>query len=945
VKGYEKIGQLMKALAFAKQQLVLNPYDESTLRSVMNLLARQGKRNEAIKEFESTRNLLWNDLAVNPEIETLVLAEQLRNENGDQQKQRNTNNNLPFPLGPLIGRELDLAQLYWKLVDPTCRLTTILGMGGSGKTHLALEASRAMLPAFPDGVFWVELGSLNSTNSILPVVANVVGLHQGGSWIQETVSEKSNLLDDLSKYLKNREALLVFDGAEGVAEGLSFIPELLTQATGLRVLVTSRLRLNLLCESIFPLKGVLYPENIAEDPSKYGAVQLFITILQRFVPEIEIDAESMRLIAEICRLVQGMPLAILLAAGGILRYGLGEILQAIKNSLDFLSASWHDLPARQRSLRASFEFSWGLLDAEQQASLRRLSLFRDGFDLERGRLVCKINETNVRSLLEVSLVQKIAGDRYRMHDLVREYSLEKLLELPEECQEIHECFCAEYIKALENWDHRIRSADQMTAMQEFELEIENANQAWNWSVQNEKMTGLEDALMGLCRYCQIQSRYQDGRQVCQSTLDMIQEKGLSPETLHLWARSCVWWDIFTCNLDRDETMPELSIGVCQLLQAPEWAEVDTRWELAYAHQYLGNIRLRNYPWQNLPAQEYLSHLQTALELFRQCGDNWNESVTLLIFALYNDNFGNIEAGRQALEAALEIQQSLCDPFLLQEITYNLACSWLFVGETERGLFYMTQACAYMQQTSSLNRLAKSMLEYSIGLTWAGKFQEARELMGQCQSTYADLKQSLPDLGQACLCAQTMFLGLYDEYEQLVEKFDLAHQSRGNFLLFAGAAYLIKGQLDIAAQYLEEALCFFEQIGDTRLLVYFQALLSVTHYRRGKRSKAWHSLIEAVNRFSKETNIFSLGHLTLVIAYFLQEVGELEKAAEIYTSALQHPLMGNSIWAQDFVGKEIACKISNLPVDVLEMRQHNGVKLSYKEAIDEGMVVLQRRMGS
>jgi non-specific serine/threonine protein kinase len=190
-------------------------------------------------------------------------------------------------------------------------------MGGCGKTHLALEASRAMKKAFPDGVYWVELSALQSHHSLLPIIAKTLGvnLQVQGEFIRP--GERSNLEDELQAYLKTRELLLVLDSAEGIIEGLGCIPRLIEQAPKVKVLVTSRVRLNLICETIFPVQGMFYPERCDPEPLRYSSVQLLASTIHRWRPEYRITAQVSQYLGEICRLLQGIPLAILLAASWI----------------------------------------------------------------------------------------------------------------------------------------------------------------------------------------------------------------------------------------------------------------------------------------------------------------------------------------------------------------------------------------------------------------------------------------------------------------------------------------------------------------------------------------------------------------------------------------------------------------------------------------------------
>jgi tetratricopeptide (TPR) repeat protein len=616
------------------------------------------------------------------------------------------------------------------------------------------------------------------------------------------------------------------------------------------------------------------------------------------------------------------------------------VLKEIELSLDTLSMSWKDVPDRQRSLKATFDYSWRLLRAEDQSALKRLSLFRQGFHTREGLKVAGAAQNNLQSLIDASLVQPIAEDRYWMHDQVRSFAQEKLIENPAECLESYQLFSEVYLSALVNWDQGMRSAEQAATFFELDHEIENARQAWDWRIKNGNLEGLEEAVMGLCRYYQLRKHYQDGREVCESTLDMIKKEGLSKENIRLWARCSVWWDQFTSNLDRVETTPELSEEVCRILSSAKWAKVNTLWEQAFVHQYLGNIRMRNYPWRDTTQEEYPKHIEIALKLFRDLGDDWNVAVTLLIKSIFLD--ANFLEYRRAAEESLEIMRKLGDQSLLGEIYYNLACSYLFGGNLDEGIQVMRLAVSYIQQTTLPTRAAKALLDISVALTWAGRFEEGLKLSLQSLEIFTKMGLDMPVNGAAIICAQYLFLGKYDAYFRRVEEFDLPRTGRGFYLMFGGAAFLITEEINKAEQVLMEALEFHLKIGDMRLIVYFRALLSAVYYQRGNLPLALDTLEEAVQGWSEGMNILAKSHLMLMIAFYLANLGKLEKAVEIYEATLRYPILSNSAWAEDFAGKKIKHKIASLPAVQLEGARCRGKGLSDWQAVSEGIASLRRK---
>ena len=217
--GYhEQEGQTGQALEYARRLAELDPLDEEACRGLMRLLAACGKRSEALACYESYRRLLKQELDAAPDKETKALYERIRLEEGLQPEVPGRPHNLPASLSPLIGREAELAELQRRLLDPACRLITVLGPGGSGKTRLALEAARGLLENFPHGVYLIPLVPLGSTEAILPTLASTFGLR---------LHEKSPPLAQVLDYLRQKEILLLMDSFESLLEGVELVLDML----------------------------------------------------------------------------------------------------------------------------------------------------------------------------------------------------------------------------------------------------------------------------------------------------------------------------------------------------------------------------------------------------------------------------------------------------------------------------------------------------------------------------------------------------------------------------------------------------------------------------------------------------------------------------------------------------------------------------------------------
>lgn len=416
--SYEISGQSERALEYARRQIELDPLWESGTRQVMHLLAQRGSRSAALRQFYTLRQALHEELGVEPEAATQELADKLGQEVLRAPFSAQSRHNLPAPLTPFIGRQQDLEYLVNCLSQGSCRLITILGPGGSGKTRLALEAGRRLVSSFQDGVFLLRMDGLQSTQPLAAELARSLGLA-----LQEQVPPRVLL----QNFLSDKSLLLILDGFERFVELGSMMQDYLWTCPQVRILVTSRVRINLKSERVHALAGFDLPapgsDYSLEDNE---AVQFFLQAAQRVSTRRMDQTGELAAVADICRSLQGMPLALLLAAGWTGLYSPLEIAAQVRQNLDFLELNLGDLPERQRSLRASFEYSLNLLTPEERRIMLILSIFRDGFELQSAAQVAGCSRYDLLALADKSFIQRTDNGRCRLHELIRQFAAERL---------------------------------------------------------------------------------------------------------------------------------------------------------------------------------------------------------------------------------------------------------------------------------------------------------------------------------------------------------------------------------------------------------------------------------------------------------------------------------------------------------------------------------------
>jgi WD40 repeat protein/predicted ATPase/DNA-binding XRE family transcriptional regulator len=347
---------------------------------------------------------------------------------------------LPFQPAPFIGRDTELAEIAQLLANPGCRLLTLLGSGGIGKTRLALAVAARQTAAFADGVAFVGLAAIGTPDQIVSAIGESLGLSFAG---------QPDPTRHVLGYLHDRQLLLLLDNAEHLLAGADLVTDILAHAPQITILVTSHERLNLQAEWLFQVDGLGYPLDELDgsteirrltDLTDYSAVQLFVQRARQIQPDILLNEVALATIVRICQHVAGIPLAIELAAAGVRNTPLATMERQIRANLDVLATTLRDVPARHRSMRAVFDHSWNLLSVSEQALFSRLAVFRGGWTMDAAVQVAGATLPTLAALIDKSLVRQADSapqlsialrtvprePRYTMLDLLREYALEQL---------------------------------------------------------------------------------------------------------------------------------------------------------------------------------------------------------------------------------------------------------------------------------------------------------------------------------------------------------------------------------------------------------------------------------------------------------------------------------------------------------------------------------------
>ncbi|GAB5492915.1 MAG: hypothetical protein Phog2KO_31300 [Phototrophicaceae bacterium] len=397
-------------------------------------------------------------------------------------------NNLQHQPTPFVGREDELEKLQ-ELLTGHASLITLTGPGGIGKSRISVALAEKSLSHYEDGVYNISLDCLESSNNVVNTIGENIGFSFGGG------EPKTELLN----YLREKHMLLVLDNFETVMDAADLIAEITATAPQVSLVVTSRERLRLRGEVVFDVDAMDVPtpkQETLEALQSFPVTKLFLQSAKRALPSFELNEDNTGDVAEILRLVGGLPLGIELAAGWLEMMPIDEIVTEIENSLDFLETDLRDVPERHRSLRAVADYSWNLLNDDERDIFLKLSIFRSGFEREAAQKIAGASLRNLTNLVNKSLLVREPQGRYYVHKLLRQYGEERFKD-HEEAMPTHMAFADYYIKLSQKLGEAMNTSKEQAAFEGFDKEIDNVRYLWRMGQTFEKfdkMNKLQDTL-------------------------------------------------------------------------------------------------------------------------------------------------------------------------------------------------------------------------------------------------------------------------------------------------------------------------------------------------------------------------------------------------------------------------------------------------------------------
>lgn len=738
-------------LAYVNRWLAVDPLDEAAHRRLMELHAAAGDLSAAYRQYQECKQLLERELGVPPAAETTTLYEAIRAGNvakisfPHQTETPPPTSQSPIPAQhtPFVGRAHELRELAALLAGGQ-RLITLTGPGGIGKTRLALQAahSEAAAARWRDGVYFIDMTAVERGELLVATLAEGLGV---------ALAVSQPLLEQLVGYLRHKQLLLVIDNLEQlltahrVAAVATLFDELLLHAPGVTMLTTSRERLNLHGEMVFNVLGMPFPAAVqrrddAPDSTlaTYDAIRLFCQSAQRADRAFRLTTENQAAVVQICQLVQGMPLAIDLAAAWVRMLTCAEIATEIAQHIDFLATSAHNLPARHRSMAAVFQHSWQLLTAQEQAVFIRLACFRGGCTRDAAQAVTGATLPTLSTLIDKSLLQRSADGRFVIHELLREFAAEKLAQEKTATATVATRHSNYYLALLARWEAAFLTHERMTAFRTLQPELDNIRYAWDWAVQQQDLSGLAQGLQTLYTlFLEIINGFDEGIQrfgraiaMVQSVVDQASATGddSAPQNLlaRLQARSAQF-HLFTGQIEEAAVLFAASLESLRTL--------DDQPEIAFVLTRLAMARL----WQgDLPAARTL--IEEALTICRQ-----HPVPGGLQAALTNYGYIAQQSGDFALAEALNLEclallRISGDPDGLASTLGNLGLNYHFQEQYEAALPYLEEALTVSTSIGNRSRIAIALTNLMDIYMKVGRLAEARRNGAEALTLFTDLGQ-------------------------------------------------------------------------------------------------------------------------------------------------------------------------------------------------------------
>jgi predicted ATPase len=745
-----------------------HPVRERLVAALMRSLAAAGRDSEALLVYERTREALADALGVDPSPDlSAVHVALLRGELGRREENRKTN--LRAELTSFVGKDADVAVVRELVAEH--RLTTLIGPGGSGKTRLAAETARTLLGDLPDGVWLVELAAIGADGDVAQ--ATLTGLGLRDALLGETTNAEPT--DRLIAAIREREALLILDNCEHVIESAArFAHRVLGECRRLRILATSREPLGITGEALWPVEPLALPGDDAGpgEIESAPAVRLLRDRASAVRKDLVVDARALATMVRVCRALDGMPLAIELAAARLRTMSLDQLAHRLDDRFRLLTGGSRTALPRHRTLRAVVDWSWELLTDAERMVLRRLSVFSGGASLEAAERVCVGDAVEAGQVLELltALAEKSLlltdGDgapRYRMLGTIKEYAAHRLAEAGES-DRARRAHLACFTDLAETADPHLRRADQLDWLATLDAEHDNIGSAmrgalaageahgamrlaaaagWYWWLSGHKSEGMELVAAAAATPGEVAD---DTRAVVYGHMVTFVTSGPGDEH-----QAAEWiHQAYRYSLRAERANPLLALVVPLELMVREPSAVLSAWEPLLDHEdpwvralarlHLGKMRIV----LGHDGREADAYLERALAEFRALGERFGISFALTELAERIAQRGEFAAACEHLEQAIAVVTEVgATEDVIRRRSRQAQLYWL-LGDQDSSRAAVAEAQRCAERVTWLDALAELAFSKAELARWSGDAEEAHRQLGVATTMLGDDAERAPN---------------------------------------------------------------------------------------------------------------------------------------------------------------------------------------------------------
>ena len=736
VESHRALKQAESAIPPARRLIALDPLNESAHRQLMEVYIQAGQHSAALKQYQTCEQILRKELDLDPQPETRALYKKIRKgdvkpvEVKEQTGTVTPEHNLPAQLSMFIGRDKEQDEIIHLIAKN--RLVTLAGVGGIGKTRLALQVGERLLNDYRNGVWFVALESLSDPAMVPQTVASVFDIREGSD---------RPVIEILINVLRKKTTLLIFDNCEHLLDACAqLIRSLLTNCPNLKVLATSREILTVAGEASYYVPSLSIPERdnaSAENLNDYASIQLFVERATLAASSFRLTKDNAQTVVDICRRVDGIPLAIELAAARVNILQVQEILKQLQNSFALLSSYGRITLPRQQTLQASMDWSWGLLSEAEQIFLRQLSVFSGSWTLETAQAVCYRDVLNLTSTLaNKSLIAVNQGadreTRYRFHEIVRQYARQKLVESGEEAH-IQTRHLKYFLQLSEQAETALRGFMQVEWYKRLNDERDNIRAALEWADQ----TDVEAGLYLSARFDWENLDLREGARWLAGFLDKPESKShplARAKALCTWAWLLLWLQEFDQN--------QLAAQEClDLYRAcgDKFGEIDGLLALGGIKHNLEALALSqaigaetrqaqalvNLAWYDTDYHRRVRYMEKAIILFKKLGGLEAAVLSMTWLGSFEIANGNLQTAQKWVDEVMRTSQNLNNKNMKSEILVLFGNMALIKGDYEKARTDLEEASSIAEELG--NRWGRLWSDVRLGYValHEGNLPEAR----------------------------------------------------------------------------------------------------------------------------------------------------------------------------------------------------------------------------